>query len=229
MFPSSPLSPLSPTTAAGDGAAISRADLAAHLAGRLCHDLISPVSAVISGLDLLTDPAAHDMRADAMRLIDQSARKLAKLLSFARAAYGASGSADTFDPRELEELTRGLFSLGRAELDWAVPGERLTRPVTRVLLNLAQLGTAALPKGGIARLQVDGHDGLTAVRLTARGPRARLRPETLEGLSGLALTEGLTGQWIPGYYLYVVAADAAGRLETAAGQDVVTIEVRLPA
>jgi histidine phosphotransferase ChpT len=204
--------------------AVSRSDLAAHLAGRLCHDLISPVSALMSGLDLLSDPSAQDMRADAMALIDQSARKLAKQLSFARAAYGASGVADTFDPKELEDLTQGMFSLAKADLDWVVPPQRLTKPVTRTLMNLAHFGSAALPKGGVARLEVEG----PVVRLTARGPRARLRPEALEGLRGLTMTEGLAGQWIPGYYLYAVVTDAGGRLETRLAADEVIIEATLP-
>src|ERR1700761_4621491 len=80
----------------------SQAELAAHLAGRLCHDLISPVSAIVSGLDLLEDPSAQDMRDDAMNLIAQSARKLASALSFARVAYGSSSSAETLHTRGLE-------------------------------------------------------------------------------------------------------------------------------
>ena len=39
--------------------------LAAYLAARLCHDFISPASAIVSGLDL-EDPSAQDMREDAM-------------------------------------------------------------------------------------------------------------------------------------------------------------------
>ena len=34
------------------------ADLAAQIAARLCHDFISPASAIVSGLDLLDDPSA---------------------------------------------------------------------------------------------------------------------------------------------------------------------------
>jgi histidine phosphotransferase ChpT len=137
----------------------NRADLAAHLAGRLCHDLISPVSAIVSGLDLLDDPSAQDMRDDAMNLIAQSARKLASALSFARVAYGSSSSAETFDPRDLEVLARGLFAHVRAELDWAVGVERMPKPAARALLNLAQLGATALPTGGMAHLTL--HSGTT--------------------------------------------------------------------
>jgi histidine phosphotransferase ChpT len=36
--------------------AVGAAELAAQLAGRLCHDLVAPASAMISGFDLLEDP-----------------------------------------------------------------------------------------------------------------------------------------------------------------------------
>ena len=48
-------------------------ELAAFLAARMCHDFISPASAIVSGLDLLDDPSAQDMRDDAMNLIASSA------------------------------------------------------------------------------------------------------------------------------------------------------------
>src|ERR1700761_2406062 len=153
MHPDSLATPPAPVRA------ISQSELAAHLAGRLCHDLISPVSAIVSGLDLLEDPSAQDMRDDAMNLIDQSARKLAAALSFARVAYGSSSSAETFDPKDLEVLTRGVFSHVRAQLDWAVQSERLHKPAARALLNLAQLGATALPTGGVARLTVETDGG----------------------------------------------------------------------
>src|SRR4029453_2295659 len=101
-------------------AAVRPAELAAYLAARMCHDFISPASAISSGLDLLDDPQAQDMREEAMGLIAASARKLAHLLSFCRVAFGASASAETFDVRDLEKLTRGVFEHMRAELAWEV-------------------------------------------------------------------------------------------------------------
>jgi histidine phosphotransferase ChpT len=209
-------------------ARIAGAELAANLAGRLCHDMISPVSAIVSGLDLLEDPSAQDMREDAMKLIDLSARKLASVLSFARVAYGSSASAETFDPRELEVLTRGVFSHVRSELDWAVKSERVDKPTARALLNLAQLGATALPTGGRARLTVEIEGSETIILLEAKGTRARLRPEAQAGLRGEAMTEGLPGQWVQPYYLYSVVADVGGRLESMIGEDSVVISARLP-
>jgi histidine phosphotransferase ChpT len=207
---------------------LPRAELAAHLAGRLCHDLISPVSAIVSGLDLLEDPSAQDMREDAMGLINQSARKLAVLLSFARVAYGSSASAETFDPRDLEVLTRSIFGHVRAELDWAVRCERLDKPAARALLNLAQLGITALPMGGKARLTVDDSAAETVVKLEAQGARVRLRPEAQAGLRGETSTEGLPGQWVQPYYLHALVTDAGGRLICAIADEIITLSAHLP-
>ena len=212
-----------------DDATALPAELAAHLAARLCHDMISPVSAIVSGLDLLEDPSAQDMRDDAMNLIAQSARKLAAALSFARVAYGASASAETFDPRELETLTRGVFTHVRAELDWAVDAGRLPKPAARALLNLAVLGATALPTGGQARLTVAESGAELRVELDARGPRARLRPEALAGLNGEAMGEGLASQWVQPFYLATLVREAGGSLAVAAETDCVTVSVRLPA
>jgi histidine phosphotransferase ChpT len=206
----------------------AQAELAAHLAGRLCHDLISPVSAIVSGLDLLEDPSAQDMREDAMGLIAQSAKKLAMVLSFARVAYGSSASAETFDPKDLETLTQGIFSHVRAELEWAVLSERLEKPVARALLNLAQLGATALPTGGVARLTVDSFTSETVVTLEAKGARARLRPEAQAGLRGEPMTEGLSGQWVQPYYLHALVTDAGGRLTAQIENERVTVTAYLP-
>jgi histidine phosphotransferase ChpT len=205
-----------------------QAELAAHLAGRLCHDLISPVSAIVSGLDLLEDPSAQDMREDAMNLIAQSANKLAQALSFARVAYGASASAETFDPGELKTLTQGVFAHVRAQLEWAVASERVDKPVARALLNLAQMGAAALPIGGVARLTVEPLGDRIVVRMEARGPRARLRPEAQAGLRGEPMGEGLSGQWVQPYYLHALVGDAGGTLDYEIVEDRVDITARLP-
>jgi histidine phosphotransferase ChpT len=203
-------------------------ELAAHVAAKLCHDLISPVSAIVSGLDLLEDDDSQDMREDAMNLIAASAKKLASALTFARVAFGASSSAETFDARDLEKLTRGVYDTVRAELDWAVEAPTLNKPAARALLNIAQIGAQALPTGGIARLTAGIKDETFAITLEARGPRARLRPETVEGLKGLPLSEGMAGQWVQSYYLHELIAAAGGRITAEVSEELVTAEIRLP-
>ncbi|MSP89576.1 MAG: hypothetical protein EXQ92_12320 [Alphaproteobacteria bacterium] len=61
------------------------------LMSRVCHDLISPVGAVVNGVELIEDGGA-DMTDDAMALIAKSARQASRRLQFFRMAYGAAGS-----------------------------------------------------------------------------------------------------------------------------------------
>ena len=102
------------------------------------------------------------------------------------------------------------------------------KPAARALLNLAQIGGGALPTGGVARLTAAPQGDQFVIGLEAKGPRARLRPETAEGLKGLPLSDGLHGQWIQAYYLYALVAAAGGRLLAAAGDEQVVAEIRLP-
>ena len=79
-------------------APVRTAEVAAYLAARMCHDFISPASAIASGLDLLEDPSAQDMREEAMALIAASARKLADQLSFCRVAFAFLDSSNLYLP-----------------------------------------------------------------------------------------------------------------------------------
>ncbi|MET0274798.1 MAG: histidine phosphotransferase ChpT [Phenylobacterium sp.] len=211
-----------------DAAQVRPAELAAYLAARMCHDFISPASAIVSGLDLLEDPSAQDMREEAMSLIAASARKLADLLAFTRVAFGASAAAETFDVRDLEKLAQGVFGHMRAELVWGVETPGVNKPAARALLNLAQMAGAALPTGGTARVRAVQEAAALAVAIEATGPRARLRPEVLAGLRGEPLTDGLHGHWVQAYYVHLFLADAGGRVLVDVAEEKVTFVATIP-
>lgn len=209
--------------------AVRPAEIAAYLAARMCHDFISPASAISSGLDLLEDPSAQDMREEAMGLITSSAKKLADLLSFCRVAFGASASAETFDVRELEKLTQGAFAHMRAELAWTVETPAVNKPAARAMLNLAQMAGAALPTGGVAKVRAVQEAAAIAIAVEAVGPRARLRPEVLSGLLGQPLGEGLHGHWVQAYYTHLFVTDAGGRVFADVNEERVVFAATVPA
>jgi histidine phosphotransferase ChpT len=206
----------------------SALELAAHVAAKLCHDLIAPAGAITMGLDMLEDPDSQDLRDDALALVAASARKFVALLSFNRVALGASAAAESFDVAELERLTRGVFADVRADLDWTIEAESLGKPVARVLLNLAQIGAGVLPSGGVAHLSVTAAGDATEVRLVAEGAKPKLRPDTEAGLAGAPLGELFAGHWVQAYYLSQLVAAANGRLETETGETRVVICAILP-
>jgi histidine phosphotransferase ChpT len=216
------------TNPAATRPAVRAAELAAYLAARMCHDFISPASAIVSGLDLLDDPSAQDMRDEAMGLIRTSAAKLAGLLSFSRVAFGASASAETFDPRDLAALAQGVFQHMRAELDWNVEAKSVNKPAARTLLNLAQMAGAGLPTGGTARVRATLEGASLAIAVEAVGPRARLRPEVLQGLRGEPMGEGMHGHWVQAYYVHLFVTDAGGRVFCDVNDERIVFAATLP-
>jgi histidine phosphotransferase ChpT len=64
--------------------------------------------------------------------------------------------------------------------------------------------------------------------IEAQGLRARLRPEVLEGLKGLPLSEGLGGNWVQAYYLHALLDAAGGRADAAVAEGRVVLRARCP-
>jgi histidine phosphotransferase ChpT len=201
--------------------------LAALVAGKLCHDFISPAGAISSGLDLLKDPSAQDMRDDAMGLIEASARKMVALVAFARVAFGAATSAERFSGAELGDLVAGLTEGGRASLAWRAEDASYSRAQARALVNLAWLTVAALPSGGTATISTRRDGDRLVIEGLAEGNRARLKAEAVAGLAGQPLAEGLPGQWIQPYWLWLTAQDAGGSLAVEAEEGRVVLSVHM--
>src|SRR4051794_30380712 len=84
-------------------------DLAALLCSRVCHDLISPVGAIVNGLEVLEDDNDESTKTFALDLIKKSARQASARLQFCRLAFGAAGSAGAqIDLGDAESVGRGV-------------------------------------------------------------------------------------------------------------------------
>src|SRR3984893_175607 len=96
--------------------AIDPLDLAALLCSRVCHDVISPVGAIINGLEVLDEEKDTEMRGLALDLIKKSAGQASARLQFCRLAFGAACSAGaSIDTSDAEKVARGLFGGERTE------------------------------------------------------------------------------------------------------------------
>jgi hypothetical protein len=94
-------------------------EFAALLVSRVCHDLVSPVGAVVNGLEVLEDERDATMRADALKLVTSSAEQATARLQFARIAFGAAGSAGAeLDLNEVGRTVQGLVRGGKVKVDW---------------------------------------------------------------------------------------------------------------
>src|SRR3569833_1703268 len=83
-------------------------ELAALLCSRVCHDLISPVGAIVNGLEVLADENDEETKNFALDLIKKSAGTASAKLQFCRIAFGAAGSAGAqIDSGDAEGGARG--------------------------------------------------------------------------------------------------------------------------
>lgn len=196
---------------------VTAEQLAALLCARLCHDLVSPISALGAALSVFDDEGSADMHDDAMVLVRESARQAQAKLEFARLAFGAGGSAPgVLDTRELRRLTENMFSAYKPEIVWKVEADGLEKAASRLLLNLCILGVEAAPRGGTVVVEATNAAGGARLRIVTEGPRARLDPATANALEGQAPEYGFDGRSIQPYYAALIARGAGGRVSAHA-------------
>jgi histidine phosphotransferase ChpT len=167
------------------GIAMNDLDFAALLVSRVCHDLVSPVGAVVNGLEVLEDETDAAMRADALRLVAASAEQAAARLQFARIAFGAAGSAGAeLDLAEVGRIMDGLLRGGKVELAWNMQAVNWPKDWAKLLMNVVVLATDCLPRGGRVVVSTAGDLQTPSFRVVASGQVARLSAESQQAFSG---------------------------------------------
>jgi histidine phosphotransferase ChpT len=156
-------------------------DLAALLCSRVCHDIISPVGAIINGLEVLDEDNSEEMREFANTLIKRSARQASAKLQFARLAFGAAGSAGAeIDLSDAQKVATGYMEGEKAEFSWEAPRVLMPKNLVKLLLNLILLANAAVPRGGTIHVNVPSASPARFL-LRSTGPSARV-PAAFEKL-----------------------------------------------
>jgi histidine phosphotransferase ChpT len=155
--------------------ALDGMDLAALLCSRVCHDVISPVGAIINGLEVLEDEKEGEMREYALDLIKKSAAAASARLQFCRLAYGAAGSAGAaIDTGDAENVTRGLINNDRTKLVWNAARQYAPKNKVKLVLNLCLIALAIIPRGGAITVNLTGEGETLEVQVEANGANARL-------------------------------------------------------
>jgi len=162
---------------------IEALDLAALLCSRVCHDLISPVGAIVNGLEVMEEDKDEETKTFALDLIKKSAHQASARLQFCRLAFGAAGSAGAqIDLGDAEKAARGLLEDDKIKLTWSLPRELLQKNKVKLLMNMLLIAAGSIPRGGT--LTVDPAEGGQGFRITAAGLNARLNQTAAELLGG---------------------------------------------
>ena len=185
---------------------IEALDLAALLCSRVCHDLISPVGAIVNGLEVLEEEKDEATKEFALDLIKKSARTASAKLQFCRIAFGAAGSAGAqIDLGDAENIARGFLEDDKTKLAWNLPRALSPKNRVKLLLNMLVIAGQAIPRGG--RISVDpvGSGESTGFKVTAAGTNAKVPPAVPALLTGEGSGEGLDAHRIQPFYAGLLA------------------------
>lgn len=164
---------------------LSSLDLAALVASRVCHDIISPVGAITNGLEVLDEEGSEDMREFAMDLIRKSARQASAKLQFARLAFGAAGSAGAeIDLGDAQVVATGFMENEKADLNWQLSRNLMAKNHVKLLLNLILIANQCVPRGGEITIAMQGEPQNPSFSLSATGLNPRIPLGMKETLGG---------------------------------------------
>jgi len=166
--------------------AVGALDLAALLCSRVCHDLISPVGAIVNGIEVMEEDKNEETKTFALDLIKKSAYQASAKLQFCRLAFGAAGSAGAqIDLGDAEKAARGLFEDGKTTLSWNLPRAPLAKNRVKLLLNMVLIAAGGIPRGGMLTIDpLPGRQAVAGFAVTASGLNAKLNPAAAELLAG---------------------------------------------
>jgi histidine phosphotransferase ChpT len=169
------------------------------LSSKLCHDLVSPVSAINNGVELIED-IGGSVVAEAMKLIGDSAVTAARRLRLYRMAYGRAGSEEILGVRDVRQVAEQYLAGGKTSLVWAegLPGVELVerRGFLKTVLNMIVLAEETLAYGGLITLRADG---LSGCRLEVVGRNAQLSDLLRLAYDGVTPVDELTPRSIQAY------------------------------
>jgi histidine phosphotransferase ChpT len=193
--------------------------LSALLSSRVCHDLINPVGAIGSGLEVLDDPSMDGaMREAAQDLIRSGASKAIALLSYARLAYGAAGGYGAqISLEDAQKALTDLYETVKPALDWRIGGGMADKEKVKVLLVLGYAAAECVPRGG--SVVIDG--SIDDFSITATGKKVLLQDDLVRALGGDA--HDIAPRFTPALIASQLADAKGGRISAVKQDETVVL------
>lgn len=170
------------------------------LASKICHDLVSPVSAINNGVELIEDIGGSVVD-EAMKLIGDSGTTASRRLRLFRMAYGRAGSEENVKVQDVRQIAEQYLSGGKITLEWpeGLPSPELAthRGFMKTLLNLVILAEESLAYGGSIALRA-AEDG-RGCKIEISGRSAHLNQAHADALEGVTPIEELSPRTIQSY------------------------------
>ena len=195
-------------------------ELAALLCSRVCHDLISPVGAIVNALEVLDDSNKPEDRDFALELIRKSSKTASARLQFCRLAFGAAGSSGAqIDLGDALNMAKGHIEDGKCTITWNLPRLLLPKNRVKLLLNMLVIAQQTIPRGGTLTVDPIGEGETMAFRVTATGLNGRVPQNIADMLAGQS--HAADAHAVQPYYTRLLAEACGLKVKLAAEGDAV--------
>lgn len=175
--------------------------LAQLVSSRLCHDLIAPVGAIKSGLELLEEV---EDKAEVMSLIAQSAETVVKRLTYFRATFGYAAANNFSSFSDIQKYISDFILSQNITITWTKTCQIKDVPAWgRFIANAVLILVEIAPYGGKIAIQINAPNGNpTVASFILSGDILSLRKELVETLEGRASQEDISPKNVQAYLTY---------------------------
>lgn len=170
-------------TSASSSIVTPEQDLSSTLVSRICHDLVSPVGAIVNGVDLVREIGGGDIDAE-LAMISQSSNRASALLQYYRIAFGAAADDSEISRNALHEQATAFLTSPRILMNWtATTGPHLSRPIAKLLLQVLLCARGLSGMRGMISVQMSETASLP-LDVTIESEGGPDAPEMLAQLTG---------------------------------------------
>lgn len=191
--------------------------LASLLASRVFHDIVSPLTGMMTGCELAFDSSmGATMQAEGQKLVTESLATLDAKVQFMRFAIGAqalSAANSWADPMQAKQLFDKLFAVQKCSLNWAVSTNYITNAQMRVLMNMTIIMIEPVQKSGSVKVGVREDGGDIVMEIESVGTPGDFKPEIVAALERREPERGW-GQGIQPLFTSLIAEEAGMTIET---------------
>ena len=155
------------------------------MCSRLCHDLISPISAINNGIELMNenDEGIID---SSIELLGTSAKQALDRLSFYRVAFGLAGGGAIISWNEIRNILEIFAAERKTTIVWTrepqQPNENISHILAKLVVNVVYLAMECLPRGGVIFVDNLEQKAPEPIVVRLEGPKCNLRDDVQSGL-----------------------------------------------
>lgn len=191
------------------------------IASRICHDLISPTSAIHNGIEFAEEMGFEEAGAEAFELISQSVKVASSRLQVFRIMYGMGGKDAGVKPEDIHKIFGELLDAeGKTKQDWDPYGNigLSERPIgyAKIMMAALILGLECLPKGGLLKMEQGPNDSCV---ITATGVNATIRDQVVESLEHSLSEDELDARTVHAYATSLLASEYGFKVKMQASAD----------